>query len=124
MGYNEDDIDPGTGQLYSWSNKWNEADPRITTLKLKSEANETTMNNLASTLVELENDHKALVGTVDEYIGPELTALKVQTNLISLYIIGKIDSDQCKSLYKMLQSVDAENHTVAKTTIENLMKEL
>ena len=48
--------------------------------------------------------------------------LDYRTQILELQALGKITGIEMANLIKMLQSVDEENHVVAKEAINNLMK--
>jgi hypothetical protein len=48
--------------------------------------------------------------------------LDYRTQVLELQALGKITGIEMTNLIKMLQSVDEENHVVAKEAISNLMK--
>jgi hypothetical protein len=71
-------------------------------------------NNLSSILDTSVDNLKELEKKFD--------GLDYRTQVLELQALGKITSIEMANLIKMLQSVDEENHVVAKEVINNLMK--
>lgn len=106
------DVDPSTGKLYDWSEDWSQPDPKIKTLKIDTEDLKLVTQDHAQELLNL----KAEVGMLKDIND----TLALNLRLVTLFSIGKIDSEQLKTLKKMLTSVDDENRIVALETINNL----
>ena len=99
--------------LQDWDMAWQQANPRITTLKNNLNIQQGEIGKLRIDLDLFHAAHDAL-----------LAKKQPRHDIVLLRSLEMITVDEAKSLLKMLESVDEENHTVAKETINNLINKI
>jgi len=99
--------------LNDWDDAWRKPDPRITTLKEHADLIAGDIKKLRLDLDIFQTGNDAL-----------LIKKQPREDIVLLRSLEMITVDEAKNLLKMLESVDEENHTVAKETINNLINKI
>lgn len=110
-------------KLEEWDHRWTEVDPKIHTLHENQKDMSNLLNATSIDVTTLQNHSQMLSETI-RLTDVKVSNIEVEVKMLQLLAVGKIDAAQMGSLIKMLNSVDSENHVVAKETIANLIKEI
>lgn len=96
--------------------QWQQPDPKIKYLIERIKAMSRDADDMRSRIAYLESEMANLTLEADK--------MGRAANLLLLLGLGEIDKEEVRSIMKMMESSDRENHTVAIETIQQLIQKV